>query len=91
VQFLFNYTQIILFPKSHRFGKCSHIIFLYIIGYNNILWRPHDPLSQNLGVATSQPSGLTPYLCIIYQSVHRKLSETIIIQSIKNDHHRANL
>jgi len=32
-----------LFLKSHHFGKCSHLIFLYIIGYNNILWIPHDP------------------------------------------------
>ena len=32
----FNYTQIVLFLKSHPFGNCSHLIFLYIIGYNNI-------------------------------------------------------
>ena len=36
------YTQVILFMKSHHFEKCSHLIFLYIIGYN-ISWRPHDP------------------------------------------------
>ena len=40
---LFKYTQIILFLKSHLFGKCSHLIFLYILGYNNISWRPDDP------------------------------------------------
>ena len=39
---LFRYTQIILFLKSHQFGKCSHHIFLYVIGYN-ISWRPYDP------------------------------------------------
>ena len=52
-QFLLNYTHITLFRKSHRFGKCSHLIFLYIIGYNNISWRPHDThdsQSQNLGM-----------------------------------------
>jgi len=38
----FNYTQIILFLKRHRFGKCPHLIFLYTIGHNNISWRPHD-------------------------------------------------
>ena len=26
---LFNYTQITLFMKSHHFGKCSHLMFLY--------------------------------------------------------------
>jgi len=39
-EFLFNFTKIILFLKSHHFGKCSHLIFLYIIGYNNS-WRSH--------------------------------------------------
>ena len=54
--FLFNYTQIIQFLKSHHSVKCPLLIFLYIIGYNNISWWPHDfptylPL-QNLGIAT---------------------------------------
>ena len=31
-EFIFNYTQIILFLRSHHFGECSHLIFLYIIG-----------------------------------------------------------
>ena len=35
-EFLSNYMQIFLFLKSHHFGKCSHLIFLYIIGYDNI-------------------------------------------------------
>src|SRR6218665_874462 len=48
--------QIFLFLKNLHLEKCSHLIFLYIIGHNNISWRPHDPLSQNLG---SQPPGLT--------------------------------
>ena len=41
---LFNYTQIFPSLKSHHFGKCSHLILLYIIGYN-ISWRSHDPPS----------------------------------------------
>jgi len=32
-EFLFNYAQI-LFLKSHHFGTCFHLIFLYTIGYN---------------------------------------------------------
>jgi len=48
-EFFFNYTQIILFLKSYHFGKCSHLIFLYTRGYNNILLRPRDPPSKNLG------------------------------------------
>src|SRR6218665_4156980 len=28
VKFLFNYTQIILFLRSHHFGKCSYLIFI---------------------------------------------------------------
>jgi len=31
-ELLFNYTQISLFLKSHRFGKCSDVISLHIIG-----------------------------------------------------------
>src|SRR6218665_968234 len=42
-KFLFNYTQIILFLKSHHFGKFSQLIFVYIIGYIKISWRPHNP------------------------------------------------
>src|SRR6218665_682846 len=35
--------QIFLFLKNLHLGQCPHLIFLYIIGYNNISWRPHDP------------------------------------------------
>jgi len=37
---------------------CSNLIFLYIIGYNNISWRPHDPYDppfHKLGVVTPRP------------------------------------
>ena|SRR6218665_307806 len=48
--------------KSHHL--CSHLIFLYIIGYNNISWRPHNPhatpSSKNLGVVNPNLQGLTP-------------------------------
>ena len=27
---------------SHHLGKCSNLIFLYFIGYNNTLRRSHD-------------------------------------------------
>ena len=53
-EFVFNYTQIIRFLKSHHFARCSHLIFLYIIGYNNISWIPHDPLIPKLGVVIPQ-------------------------------------
>src|SRR6218665_1318608 len=56
-EFLFNYTQIIVFLKSSRFKNCSHLIYLYIRGYN-ISWRPktaYGPSFQNLGVATPNP------------------------------------
>ena len=37
-----NYTQIYFnFWKVTTFGKCSQLIFLYIIGYNNISLRHH--------------------------------------------------
>ena len=39
---LYNINK--LFLKSHHFGKCSHLILPYIIGYNNI-W---DPTTQPL-------------------------------------------
>jgi len=42
-EFLFNCSQILIFLKSHHFGKCYYLIFLYIIGHSNISRRPHDP------------------------------------------------
>ena len=52
--------------KSHRFRKCSHLIFLYIIGYNNISWRPHNtpraPIPKYVG-RDPQPPGLT-HICV---------------------------
>src|SRR6218665_88251 len=41
--------------KSHQFGKCTHLIFLYIIEYNSISCKPHDsttPHPKNMGVET---------------------------------------
>src|SRR6218665_375969 len=58
LEFLFNYTQISLFLKSHHLGKGSHLIFLYIIGYNNISWRPHNLHSKIWG---SGPHTLNSY------------------------------
>ena len=62
-KFLFNYTQIILFLKSHYCGKCSHLMFLYIMGYNisRRPFDPHDPLHPEIwGGETPNPPGLTP-------------------------------
>ena len=52
-ELLFNYMQIFLFLKNHHFGKCSHLQFLYIIGYIYISGRPtpRSP-SQILGRGT---------------------------------------
>ena len=41
--------------KSNHFGKCSHLKFLYIIGYNNISWRPHNPHPKIRGCDPSNP------------------------------------
>jgi len=65
-EFLFNYTQIILFFKSFQFGKYFQLIFLYIIEYN-ISLIPHDPPLLPVlksGVVTPQPPRLTPMLQI---------------------------
>src|SRR6218665_1467049 len=40
--------------KSPLRKVLSDLIFLYIVGYNNISWRPHDPLPK-----ISVPPGLT--------------------------------
>ena len=48
LELLFIYTQICLFLKCHHFGKCSHLVLLYIIGYNDILWRVWRPLHPNI-------------------------------------------
>ena len=40
------------FWKVTTFGRCSHIITLYIIGYDNISWKPcqpHDTLPKSRG------------------------------------------
>jgi len=51
-EFLFHCTQICLFLKNHHFGKHYDLIFLYIVGYNNISWWPHDQsISKSGGVA----------------------------------------
>src|SRR6218665_2493285 len=65
-EFLFNYTQIITFLRSHHFGKCSNLIFLYIIRYNNISWRPHDPHPKIWG-RYLQHRGLTSMRCIVME------------------------
>src|SRR6218665_1736941 len=38
-EILFNIYKSFFFLKSHHFGKCSHIILLYILGYN-MSWNP---------------------------------------------------
>ena len=56
-EILFKYTQIFIFLKSHHFGKCSHLIVLYIIGYDDISWRPHDlPITKPGKSSHPQPS-----------------------------------
>jgi len=48
----------LIFLKSHHFGKCFLLIFLYItVGYwyNNISWRPHDPHPKIWGCDPSTP------------------------------------
>jgi len=40
---LLNYAPIFLLVRSDDFGKCSHLILLYVIEDNNISWRPHNP------------------------------------------------
>src|SRR6218665_2162401 len=52
----FHSYTIFLFLKSHHFQKVfsSHIPVHYR-RYDNILWRPHDLLSQNMRVVTPQP------------------------------------
>jgi len=52
-----NYTQII-FLKSHRFRKCSHVKFMYIIGYNNISLR-----SPTTGGHVEAPRGSHTKIC----------------------------
>ena len=32
--------EIILFLKHHQFEKCFHLIFLFVMGYNNISRKP---------------------------------------------------
>ena len=69
---LCNFPQI-LFLKSRHFGKCSHLIFLYIIEYI-ISWRLHSPPIQNSG---SQPPDWR--LCLEWWvSVHLPYLSTVM-------------
>ena len=38
-----------LFLESRHFWKCSHLKFLYVIGYNNISWTRHKPVIPKSG------------------------------------------
>jgi len=50
-----TYTQTFLFLKTYHFVKCFHLIFLYIIRYNKVSWRPHEHPSQSLGSRPQNP------------------------------------
>src|SRR6218665_3470402 len=65
--------QIALLVKSHHFGKCSDLRFLYIIRCNIILWSSHDP------PRTSNPSGLTPMTRFVHLGP-RSLLAVLLIQ-----------
>jgi len=65
---LYN-THISLFLKSHHFGKCFHLKFLYIIGYNNILWRHHSH-SKIKGVAIPRIDAYDKSCTILYYTDH---------------------
>src|SRR6218665_52181 len=79
-------TQIFLLLKSDHFGKCFHLIFLYIMGYN-IHGDPHDlPLPPRLPIPKSggrdpKSPGLTPmsgmikldYFLLLYESANNLL------------------
>jgi len=54
------YAQICLFLQSHHFGKCSHLISLYIIRYNNISRRPHTAHSPLTTPTTKSIWGSRP-------------------------------
>src|SRR6218665_1390975 len=79
---------IILFLKSHHLGKCSHLTFLYIVGYNNISWRPHatprpQPLpSPKSGGCDSYPPGLTPMQSMVH--VRQNTSDLVLVFVVKS-------
>ena len=60
--FLIIYTKIcrvlhfypLTLSISAKSPKCYHLIFLYIIRYNNISWTPPDPAPKS-GVTTPNP------------------------------------
>src|SRR6218665_2040519 len=51
---LFNIQKYVYFCKVNTLdSEYSHLVFIYIIGYNNISLRPDNPPLQNMG--GSQP------------------------------------
>ena len=69
--------------KSHHFGKCSRLIFLYIIGFN-VLWRHHHP--KIWGITTPKPPGLTPMLKVTRTVVAWNHAPRVCIGSSKLIH-----
>ena len=48
-EFVFNIHSSFNFYKVTKFRKCSHLISLYIIAYNNISWNPTTPIPKSGG------------------------------------------
>jgi len=62
--FYLIYTDLSISEKLPLW-KVLYLIFLFIIGYNNISWRPHSPSPQNLrGHDLSTPQDRRLCLCV---------------------------
>src|SRR6218665_4202136 len=60
---LFNIQKYVYFCKVNTLdSEYSHLIFIYIIGYNNISWRPDNPPTPKYGrVATPITTRIDAY------------------------------
>ena len=62
--FYLIYTDLSISEKLPLW-KVLYLIFLFIIGYNNISWRPHSPLtSKSEGSRPLNPPRIDVYACV---------------------------
>src|SRR6218665_1005726 len=65
---------------------CSHLVFIYIIGYNNISWRPHDTNPKSGQTATPKTVRIDVYACrwtVEQEHPHNRTGAFLLAQTLR--------